>query len=235
MNIIPNSGWRSLFWRTAVVGMLLLPVAVATLPETPIAVSSVSAPPPVHALIEASRRDEPRAAAKQTISSNRVLQSADKPALAPTVFPHLPAAETQVQSLSWTEIALAIYLFGVVVMVGRLALGLYHTAILRRRSTPVADPWIAELHRLRAVCGIRRDVGYWCHPLVWLAARRWQQTSEQVCDDVVVEVRGFVSDYTDALISIATGLKGRRAIVLAASMAVDEHRIPGATHPRPRR
>ncbi len=39
-----HSGWRHLFWRTAVSGMLLLPLASATLPETQVVVPSGSPP-----------------------------------------------------------------------------------------------------------------------------------------------------------------------------------------------
>ena len=39
-----HSGWRHLFWRTAVSGMLLLPLASATLPETQVVVPAGSPP-----------------------------------------------------------------------------------------------------------------------------------------------------------------------------------------------
>ena len=66
-----HSGWRNLFWRTATIAVLLLPIAMATLPETPVALPSVSASPPVRVLLEDSRPVEATAAVEPSSSAQR--------------------------------------------------------------------------------------------------------------------------------------------------------------------
>ena len=55
--------------------------------------------------------------------------------------------------------------------------------------------------------------------MVWLAVRRLRETGEQVCDDSVVELLGSFEDYAETLIGAVQGLKRRRTVGLAASMA----------------
>jgi TonB family protein len=61
---------------------------------------------------------------------------------------------------------------------------------------------------------------YWFNPLVWYAAHRVRVERELACDDQVLGIGTTAEDYAEHLIQIVRGLRGRRALSLAAvSMA----------------
>lgn len=63
---------------------------------------------------------------------------------------------------------------------------------------------------------------YWCHPLVWVAARRLRAESERACDDLVLGSGARASDYADHLLDILASV--RREGVPAAALAMARRR-----------
>ncbi|NKB67505.1 MAG: DUF1565 domain-containing protein [Candidatus Latescibacteria bacterium] len=153
------SGWRHLFWRTGVVAILGLPVASMTLPEKPVVVKGVDAAESMRTLIAARRPKPLRPVAEQALGPIVVEESIAQTTPTSTAPVQAPLAKVPESRLSWTQMGVAVYVLGVLVLLGNLGLGFYHSARLRRDSAPAAGPWQAELERLRGLCGIGHNVG----------------------------------------------------------------------------
>ena len=187
-----HSGWRHLFWRTAVSGMLLLPLASATLPETQVVVPAGSPPLSWTAIGVAVY-----------LLGALVMLAHLAVGLYQTV--RLRRCSTPVDERWQAELRGLLRSSGIR---RRVELrGSAHELVHVRRAD--------YLFNLLAVVGL---VLYWFHPLVWLAVRRLRETGEQVCDDSVVEMLGSYDGYAERLIAVVQGLRRRRT-GLAVSMA----------------
>jgi beta-lactamase regulating signal transducer with metallopeptidase domain len=78
---------------------------------------------------------------------------------------------------------------------------------------------------------------YWPHPLVWAAWRRFCLEAERACDDAVIGAYEGATSYADQLVTLARGLRGRRAVpaLAMASPSKLSQRIQAILDPAQRR
>ena len=112
-----------------------------------------------------------------------------------------------------------------------MAFGIRRAAVV---IPAIGDTWTTDrrravlLHELAHVA--RRDcltelfsaiarALYWCHPGVWLIARRQRAERERACDDLVLAAGAEPQAYAGHLLEIAYALGDRRAPALAIGMA----------------
>ena len=78
---------------------------------------------------------------------------------------------------------------------------------------------------------------YWPHPLVWAAWRRFCLEAERACDDAVIGAYEGATSYADQLVTLARGLRGRRAVpaLAMASPSKLSQRIHAILDPSQRR
>ena len=150
---------RHLVWTLALSSALLLPVLSVALPRWQLPLVTLSSPAPAPAVVEAPGTAPAlsRRAADSTSSSGPALEPS-APASLTAVAPR-GADVTPRPSLAM--VLLAIWAAGVVVVVGRLAIGLAAVAWLSRRTVRVVDaPWLALAVELASGLGITRRLRF---------------------------------------------------------------------------
>jgi beta-lactamase regulating signal transducer with metallopeptidase domain/ribosomal protein L7Ae-like RNA K-turn-binding protein len=112
-----------------------------------------------------------------------------------------------------------------------MAFGTRHPAIVvpavaetwdedRRRAVLLHElAHVARLDCLTHSLALATCAVYWCHPAVWLIARRVRIERELACDDRVIDAGTEPREYASHLLEIAYSLGGRRAPALAVCMA----------------
>ena len=147
-----RAAWRHLLWAMGVVGLLLIPLASALLPALRIPASRV---PVVEAVVYLS---QPTPELEESFQWTPAPSLNRPPAVTPhpDLAPSLPAlSRTQL----WTNIAVAVYLAGLLVFLGRLVAGLIYISILRHRAQDLDDRHLlSRLQALRSRLGLWRPI-----------------------------------------------------------------------------
>lgn len=137
---------RHLTWTAAVTALLLLPLLALVMPSWPI---PVSVPPPVKAA--AGTPDSPARIADSIAPADPVAAVAVAPANETPGAAPVP--------WTWPTMLLAVYIAGLIGMLGHAALERRGVRRLLREAVAVEDPaWIRELRACAAIMGVRRPV-----------------------------------------------------------------------------
>jgi len=68
-------------------------------------------------------------------------------------------------------------------------------------------------------------IAFWFHPLIWLAAQRWEAATELACDRDVVANDDDATDYADALYRTLLNVRRQPRLALAAGLFATRSKI----------
>ncbi|OGG46767.1 MAG: hypothetical protein A3F84_12445 [Candidatus Handelsmanbacteria bacterium RIFCSPLOWO2_12_FULL_64_10] len=196
--------WQGLLWSSALVALLLLPVASALLPALQVPIlppEPVSpeplTPPPPPADAPATASETPPV---EALPHARVPAPRSPVASLPGLPPEPETAAPVTAHLTWPVAASALYLAGLLFSLLRIGVGAWRTGRLRKSVPAFAGPaQMARLNHWRDRLGVKTPVdlgisdrvsvptvvGIW-HPLIVVPAGLTANSAPQILDSVLV-------------------------------------------------